>query len=204
VCKELGIPATVVHGADREDIKTLEQKYELNRKWYSKLFPVMEETGVMVLGENSRFRSENDTMVRLTTGKQLYDLAEYVNHPLFHICWDTGHANFGGNQYQHIVDLGKHLKGLHYNDNNAVSDLHVPPFMGIANHDEIMQALIKIGYNGYFNFESDGFMKRPPVRRTFDGEQKLFVVPLEVMQEAEKLLYLIGKTILEAYDLYEE
>ena len=36
------------------------------------------------------------------------------------------------------------------------------------------------------------------------SEQKLFVVPLEVMQEAEKLLYLIGKTILEAYDLYEE
>ena len=86
MCKILEIPRTVVHGADREDVTTLEEKYELNRKWYKELFPVMEETGVEVLSENSRYRDANDKMVRLVTGKQCYDLCEYVNHPLFHMC----------------------------------------------------------------------------------------------------------------------
>jgi sugar phosphate isomerase/epimerase len=203
LCKELGIPYTVVHGADRKDIVTLEQKYELNRKWYSKLFPVMEETGVEVLGENSRIRV-NDNFVRFYTGKHCYDLAEYINHPLFHICWDTGHANFQGSQYQHIVDLGKHLRALHYNDNNALSDQHTAPFLGNLNNDEIMSALIKIGYKGYFNFECDGFIRKANMRRPFEGECRLIKTPIEVMRQAEKLLYLIGKSILSAYDLFEE
>ena len=60
---------------------------------------------------------------------------------MLHACWDTGHANCEGSQYDDIITLGKELFAIHYNDNHGAKDEHLIPFLGTLNHDEIINAL---------------------------------------------------------------
>ena len=82
------------------------------------------------------------------------EFVEYVNHPNFHACWDTGHANCDWlDQYQNILDIGDELYGIHYTDNMGDADSHLMPFFGTLNHNDVMRALTETEYDGYFTLE---------------------------------------------------
>lgn len=204
ICKELEIPFTVVHGADNPKVNNFEQKLELNREFYKNFFSVMEDTGVMVLSENSPKRKRLDWWQPIYTGKQAKQLCEYINHPLFAFCWDTGHANMQGTQYQDILDLGNYLKAVHYNDNDGISDLHTLPFTQTLNNDEVISALIKIGFTGPLTFECPSGITNAKRKNAFELDNRLALPPIEVARQNEKLLYAIGKALLSAYNLFEE
>jgi len=88
-----------------------------------------------------------------------------VNSEQLGICLDTGHlhlANAQGktaqSQREFIVKAGRRLKALHIANNNGICDLHLLPFNcshGI-HWDEVVRALIDVGYNGIFNLEISG------------------------------------------------
>lgn len=70
------------------------------------------------------------------------------------ICWDVGHANFGGHdQYAGILHCGDRLKVLHLHDNNGKDDLHIPAFQGNINWHDVMRALRDVKFEGELNFE---------------------------------------------------
>lgn len=70
------------------------------------------------------------------------------------ICWDVGHANFGGyDQYEGIMTCGERLKVLHLHDNNGQADLHIPAFQGNINWHDVMRALRDVKFEGELNFE---------------------------------------------------
>ena len=70
------------------------------------------------------------------------------------ICWDVGHANFGGyDQYSGIMHCGERLKVLHLHDNNGKDDLHIPAFQGNIDWHEVMRALRDVKFEGELNFE---------------------------------------------------
>ena len=139
-------------------------------------------------------------------------MLDRIDHPLFGVCWDTGHANLCGlDQYEEIKKLGSRLEGLHVHDNYGTRapgcDLHLFPYWGNINFDGLISALIEIDYKGTFNFEVDN-----PVRRSGaipfvkDGveQKKLEMMSPELRQQMEAYLYAIGKQMLETYDCYEE
>lgn len=210
VCGRLGIPHTVVHVGFSSDLTyTPENKkayFDGNLKFFSRLYPVMEKYGVGVLVENST-HANTGNMFYLYTGADMRGFLEYAHHPLLHACWDTGHANADGAQYQHLLDLGDHLHGLHVNDNRSERDEHMMPWMGSTNMDEIMCGLLDIGYKGDFTFECDSALVNPGywlgARKEFPRETRLAKVPYEIQLEAEKLLYKMGEYILKAYDVFE-
>ena len=41
----------------------------------------------------------------INSGRDMREFIDYVGHPLFHGCWDTGHANCEGAQYEEILAL---------------------------------------------------------------------------------------------------
>lgn len=205
VCGQLEIPSMVIHpGWDRSISK--EEWFEKNRDFFRILFPVMEENQVNVLHENTT--SVNMSWYFPKTGAEMKEFAEYVNHPLFHACWDTGHANCEGNQYQEILDIGKELYALHVNDNRGMQDEHLIPFMGTMNMDEVMHALIDMGYKGYFTFECSSALRSQKYwlghRRSFEKDQRLVNPPLCLQKELEKFMYQTGKYILESYGVFED
>lgn len=219
-CSRLRIPHIVVHQQDIGGYPSREYRQlnlRRNRAFFAKLFPVMEQTGVAVLIENScdrhaPTRNENSRHFP-STAAELLDLAEYLDHPLLHVCWDTGHANVQGvDQYRSLVELGDRLRAVHIADNYGDMDSHVAPFQGTTNMDAVMHGLIDIRYQGYFTFEASNILRNgaewPHDRRAwqFRNEHvtRLMDVPVALKRQAIALLYQIGKHILTEYDCFEE
>lgn len=209
VCGMLGIKNTVSHGGKIEGISK-DEFFDRNKAFFEKLIPTMERCGVNVLCENSS-TVNSGSKYALKNGKDLRQFIEYVDHPLFHGCWDTGHANQEGSQYDSIMDLGEHLYAIHYNDNHGITDDHLIPFFGRLNQDEVMNALVDVGFRGYFTLECVWTLIRydqiTGKRRRFDMEGKparLREPQLFMQRHLEKLMYDTAKWILTEYDLYEE
>jgi len=205
VCGELGIPNIVVHAGCRENLGK-RGFFEENGEFYRKLFPVAEKYNVNILVENSsKANVACSTAYYTNTGADMRELIEYVDHPLFHACWDTGHGNMDGTQYENIMALGKELYALHINDNQERTDAHVMPYMGTLNMDEVMCALKDSEYKGYFTLESCSvFTNVLSKKRIFERETRLKYPQLFMQKSAEKLMYDTCKYILQEYDCFED
>lgn len=206
VCGEMGIKNTVVHAGMLNGISK-EEYFERNREFFRLLIPAMEKCNVNVLCENST-RANMGQMYFTNSGSDMLEFVNYVGHPLFHACWDTGHANCEGNQYDEIMRLGDELYALHVNDNRGQKDEHLIPYFGTMNVDEIMHALIDTGYSGYFTFEASSCLRHSRYwlgnRRVFEKDTRLLEPQLFMQKQLEKLMFDTGKYILEKYNLYEE
>ncbi len=212
-CGRLGIRNIVVHSGFTPDLtypKDRDEYFRRNRDFYRALFPMMEKWNVNVLVENSA-EANMGTRYFFMTGEEMRDFADYVDHPLLHCVWDVGHANIRGNdQYADILAMGSHLHALHIQDNFGACDEHIAPFMGTTDLDAILQGLLKVGYKGYFTFETENMLlsygRWPHRRRQTPSitERRLAVPPIDLRRKAAAFLYEIGRSILSAYDCFEE
>lgn len=213
-CGVLRIPRIVVHASFSPDF-TARQFTEQNRRFYGDLLETAEKHGITLLAENM---TDKNTFVPLATGQELREFVDAVDHPLLGACWDIAHANLSTRakahgQYRCIQDVGDKLLGLHIADNfGDGAHHHSWPFAGIINFDEVMQALLDVGYEGYFNFEASYTLlhhENIPYRRqpwVHNGEtvKRLLDPSLELKQKAVALLYDTGKYVLETYGCFEE
>ena len=211
VCHALDIPKIVIHAcfAPEFDEATL---YRYNKMFYAEFFDLTEKYGITVLTENW-----DHDKTYLATGKQLRALVDAIGHPSLGICWDTAHGNLAESsralgQYQNIIDIGDKLGALHISDNFGDVHHHSWPFAGIINFDQILQGLIDVGFDGYFNFEASYTLlhhNNPPYRReAWERDGKTVTTLLDpsitLKQKATDLLYDIGQYILESYGCFEE
>ncbi len=214
ICGMLGIDRIVAHTGWHESFDR-KKYFSENKRFYSELFPEMEKYGVMVMTENVHDWQEDF----LVTGADLREMVDFIGHPLFAACWDTAHANLSKRsitegQYKCITDIGDALKGLHISDNLGDTNAHHHswPFAGIINFDEVIQALLDVNYDGYFNFEASYTLLHsknlPRNRQSFiyNGNEvtKLLNPSIELKKKAVNLLYDVGKYMLEAYNVFEE
>ena len=214
-CETLGIPDLVVHplypdGMDRADV------VDFNRGFYSDLLSASRGSPVRLLIENM---ADVECEVGFSTGEQMAAFLDLMGEDRLGACWDTAHGNLNAppnhDQYVSIKALGNRLRALHVSDNFGKKlHWHSFPFNGSINFDSILAALTEIGYTGAFNFEASYIMrnaKMPPVHRnkwTHPTDPafvpKLNDPPLELIMQAEKLLYATGKYLLEQYGCFED
>ena len=214
VCHILGISRIVVHTGWHESFDR-DTYYKENKRFYTEFFDLMEKYNITVMTENVHDWQDKF----FVTGTDLREMVDLVDHPLFAACWDTAHANLSqravaDGQYKCITDIGDALKGLHISDNlgDTTAHHHSWPFAGIINFDEVIQALIDVNYDGYFNFEASYTLLHsqnlPRYRKSWvhNGvEVKTLLNPsVELKSRAVDLLYDIGKYMLEAYNCFEE
>lgn len=209
-CSELGIDRIVVHSGYKEGL-TKDDTFELNRKFYLELLKVAEEYGVNILAENF-CQMFIPGVYWPDTAKDLLELVEFVDHPLFHVCWDVGHANTTRvPQDESLRTLGKHLYGLHIQDNPGIEhpdfgdpDPHIAPFFGSVNFDQIMNGLLEIDYKGAFTLETAVIYAYHNHKVKYEKDKRLTrPLPLDIKLHAEELLYKISRYILESYDCFE-
>ena len=205
VCGVLGIPNVVTHAGWQRAPISFEEWTDRNRAFYLSLMPVAEAHGVRVLTENSAH--VNLPNYYLYDGKAMRAFSDAVEHPFFGLCWDTGHANLEGSQYDEILALGDALFAIHLHDNRGVRDEHLLPFMGTVNMDEIMHALIDVGYTGAFTFEAKHSFCFGKVgakeRVAYPVDTRLKNPTLAMQKSLERTLFTIGKEILTAYNCFE-
>ncbi len=201
----LGIRNAVIHAGWAPDLSE-EASFVCNRAFLEQFIPVLEETGVRLLVENS-------TRVNMGEQYHFYDgetLARFVDgmaHPLIAVCWDVGHAHLEGHNYPDIMALGDRLCALHIHDNRGGADEHLPPFMGNINLDEILCALTDSGYaarDTYFTFEADYLFSPDRNRPPYAARPHRLAAPSRGMLLAgERLRFETGKHILESYGVFE-
>ncbi len=211
VCRILGIERTVVHACVHPDF-SVDDFYKYNTMFYRDILKTAENCGVTVMTENW---DNNGT--HFSTGKEIREFIDYMNHPKLCACWDTAHGNIDSKarsigQYENIVAIGDKLKGLHVSDNFGDCHHHTWPFAGIINFDSIMLGLRDVKYDGYFTFEASYTLLHsaniPYHRQAWehDGKTvtKLLDPPIELKKKAVDLLYDIGEYILKSYDCFEQ
>lgn len=210
VAHALAIPHLVVHACVDPSFDA-DAFFQYNKMFYRDLLDLAEARGVTLLVENW-----SEDFTHFSTGEQMRRFLDEMDHPMLGACWDTAHGNISKDaraigQYRNIVTFGTKLKALHIADNFGDSHHHSWPFAGIINFDGIMQGLIDIGYDGYFNFEASYTLlhhNNPPYRREpWEHEGKtvttLLDPTLRLKQKAVDLLYDIGEHILRTYDCFE-
>jgi len=210
VCGMLGIGGIVVHGIEKANGER-EEVMEKNTEFYKELLPLAEKNGVEIYTENTC--TANCPTYYLFDGKDMNELCERVNHPLFGACWDVGHGHVQGvDQYKEITTMGKNLKALHVHDNYGVADIHIQPYGGNVCYDALIKGLVDIDYKGYFTLEalcapvSDRFCfcNRKPFEKDGVVYDKALMPPLALKIRSERLMLDTVRFMLEAYDCYED
>ena len=206
---KIGIPSITLHAGLEVTPMSREEYMEKQAEIFRQLIPYAEKYGTRLLVENLGWKIDG---IHLATADDLNEMLDRIDHPLFGVCWDTGHANLCGlDQYEEIKKLGSRLEGLHVHDNYGTRapgcDLHLFPYWGNINFDGLISALIEIDYKGTFNFEVDNPVRRSgaiPFVKDGEEQKKLEMMSPELRQQMETYLYAIGKQMLETYDCYEE
>lgn len=202
-CGHWGIPNLVVHSGYLPDLPR-EETFSRNKDFFLPILRAAEAFGVNILVENfNKMYKEN--VYWIDNAADLLRMIETVDHPLFHAVWDTGHANLQKMpQNEELLLLGDHVKALHIQDNLGIKDQHLLPFHGTTDMDSVMQGLQAIGFKGYFTFEVGRFFDCGHPRRQDVGEPRLPAPNLELQDAAERYLYQLGRSVLEAYGCFEE
>ena len=202
-CGAWGIPNLVVHSGYSMGL-TVEETFEENKKFYAPILEAAEKYGVNILVENFN-KMYKEGLYWIDNAPDLLAMVEYIDHPLFHAVWDTGHANLQEMpQDEALRIMGSHVRALHVQDNMGDRDSHLTPFIGTMNLDSLMNGLIDIGYNGYFTFEIGGIYTPAAKRRIYEKDTRLAKAPIELRLAYERYIYELGKTVLSAYGLFEE
>ena len=210
ICHILGIDRIVIHACANDKL-TKEDFYRYNTMFYREFFDLMEKYNITVMTENW-----DNNFTHFSTGKELREFIDHMDHPLLGACWDTAHGNIdsvarGIGQYDNIVTLGDKLKGMHISDNFGDCHHHSWPFAGRIKFDSVVQGLLDVNYDGFFTFEASYTLihhNNPPYGRgawDHNGETvtKLLDPPIKLKKMAVDLLYETGKYILETYDCFE-
>ncbi len=213
IIHRLGVDRIVVHNCTNLQL-TEEEFYDYNSAFLRKILPLAEKYNITVMIENWDF-----TETHISTGQQMRNFLDFMDHPLLGACWDTSHCMLEPvarkiGHYDNIKALGHYLKGVHIADCLGIKDWHQHtwPFAGLANFDSVMQGLIDVNYDGYFTFEASYSLMQqehcPAPRDSFiyKGKKvtKLANPSIELKKKAVDLMYETGKYILETYDCFEE
>ena len=137
---------------------------EENAEMYFELLPFAKEHGVKIATENMwNWNDEKDEscFAACATPESFNAHLDAVNDDFFVACLDIGHAEMRGigtNAEEMILALGNRLQALHIHDNDKWHDCHQIPFSMNVDFVKIVNALKKIGYNGYFTLEADRYL----------------------------------------------
>jgi sugar phosphate isomerase/epimerase len=157
----LGVPWMVMHPFTLPGA-TLAANREANVAFYRAWLPRMEACGVGIALENM---SDHFSPHRRygAVPEELADLCDTLDHPLFGLCWDTGHARLQElDQRAALGLLGARLKVLHVQDNNGHRDDHILPYTGTIDWSTVVAGLHAAGYAGAWCFEVHNAVRTLP------------------------------------------
>ena len=203
-CGMLGVKTMVIHSGFLSGFAypdDMQAYCAANAPFFRALIPAMEKHNVRVLFENTTEKHCRGGYFFPIYARDLNEMITYMDHPLFGAAWDVGHANM--DDIDHAAEmraLGGNLQAIHVHDNYGDKDLHLLPFMGSTDYDNIMRGLIDTHFPGYFTLEIKNnfyFERRPGLMGP------LAHPPLAVKKAALRLQYAVAQSILETYGVYE-
>ena len=164
--KALGAPVCVVHNATSIFLgpnPDAELMHRLSFDMFSRVLPFAKENNIKIatetFGDAVKFDSVdffgdiNEFMRAYNDIKQIEEYKDY-----FTTCVDTGHSNkamrYGNPTAGDVIrKIGGDISVLHLNDNDTFVDQHKIPKTGTIDWNDVMNALVEVGYDGVYNME---------------------------------------------------
>ncbi|MCI8514945.1 MAG: sugar phosphate isomerase/epimerase [Lachnospiraceae bacterium] len=135
LCAFFRCPYIVVHGFKMTHFLGSEEKeWEQTEKFLRFLAPTAKELGITICIENlydnvGGHLVEGPCCQARKAAERIDRLNERYHAEIFGFCFDTGHANLVGIDFENFMaTLGSRLKVLHIHDNDGTSDQHQIPF----------------------------------------------------------------------------
>lgn len=169
---EVGAEVCVIHP---DAFKSPEENAEM----YLELLPFAKECNVKIATENMFCwdgEKGHATFAACATPESFKAHIDVVNDPFLVACVDIGHAEMKGidtSAAELILELGDRVKALHIHDNNKLYDAHQIPFSMDINFEEVVSALQKINYQGYFTLEASSYLEAFDKDNVFEGMKNL-------------------------------
>lgn len=169
ICAFMECPYIVVHGFKLSHYLGSEAaEWEKTSKFLESLAPMAKRLGICICIENL-YTSIGGHIVEgpccdpRKAASRIDGLNERFGAEVAGFCFDTGHANLAGINFEDFITLlGNRLKVLHIHDNDGVEDLHQIPFTFTRGRENLtstdwegfVRGLRKIRFDGVLNFET--------------------------------------------------
>lgn len=185
----LGVPWMVMHpmskvSGDRLDPSTPAR----NAEYFRALAGRAGEYGVGVAIENMWGRTREGVRRYAVDPEEFFDLLDRIGGENVGACWDAEHGSIEGlDQGAAIRRLGGRLKALHISDQTSHANIHILPYLGVTDWDEILRALAETGYDHPFTYEIQHYLLR---------------LPLELVPSALRLSWEIGDYLVRRLEAF--
>lgn len=196
ICADFSCPYLVVHGFKLvRQLGSEQAEWERTEQFLLSVAPLAKELGVTICIENlysgiGGHLIEGPCCDAVKAVQRIDHLNEELGGEVFGFCFDTGHANLVGLDFEEfLTTLGHRLKVLHIHDNDGIADLHQIPFTFAKTRENnastdwagFVRGLKNICFDGTLSFET------APVLQAF---------PPELKEEALRLICKIGEYFL--------
>lgn len=181
ICEFFECPNIVVHGFKLlRNVGSENEEWKYTENFLEFLAPIAKEYDITICIENIYNKNGNNIVegpcCNVNKAVERIDrLNEKYGENVFGFCFDTGHANLVGIDFENfITTLGNRLKVLHIHDNDGIEDLHQIPFTFSKNRENysstdwegFIKGLRNVDFNGVLSFET------APVLTAFPKELK--------------------------------
>lgn len=162
--KILGVSWIVVHPSTgiingKLDPDTHKKNIEFFRKYSDYAL----EKGVGLAIENMWGTTIEGIPRYCTQAEEMLRLIEDVNRKNIKVCWDVEHGSIENiDQKEAIYMLREHIVALHISDETGRNNIHILPYTGVMNWEEIIDALASINYSGVLSFEIQHYLPGMP------------------------------------------
>lgn len=95
--------------------------------------------------------------------EELCRLIDSIDADNIGACWDTEHASIENLEHGAAIRMvGQRIKATHISDQTARNNIHILPYTGFTDWDEVLQAFADIDYQGEFTYEIQHYLLTMP------------------------------------------
>ena len=169
IAATLGAKIIIVHPKQHLTYAdNVEELFNLNVEFYTRLIPYCKKFGIKVATENMWQNNPCSGAITDSTCSRSWEFNKYidaVNSEWITGCLDLGHVALVTKKIpEFIKDMGKErIAALHVHDTDFRDDSHTVPFCELMDYNAIAKALGEIDYQGDFTYEANNFFRNKPL-----------------------------------------
>jgi sugar phosphate isomerase/epimerase len=186
----LGVPWIAAHPSTGVfEGKLREDTHERNIAFFREMADYAASFGVGIAIENMWGKTPEGVRRYAIRAEELLRLIEDIGRENVGACWDVEHGSIEKlDQGAAIRLLDGRLKATHISDETGTNNIHILPYSGFVNWEEVLKALAGINYQGAFAFEIQHYLPN---------------MPMELVPPAMKFSAELGRQLISRFEEFQ-
>jgi sugar phosphate isomerase/epimerase len=187
----LGVPWIAAHpSTGTSGGKPAEDTHERNVVFFREMADYAASFDAGIAIENMRGKTPEGLSRYAIRAEELKQLIEDIDRKNVGACWDVEHGSVEKlDQGAAIRLLGRNLKATHISDETGANNIHILPYTGFVQWDEVLKALADIDYGGAFAFEIQHYLP---------------AMPMELVPSAMKFSVEVGRHLISRFEYFQK